>query len=133
MHWGRSGEAVTGGKAAAHIDEVVVARLVDDLGADHAAEVCALFLADARERVQAVRTACAAGDADAAARSAHRLKSSSGFVGAGGVSTLCREIEDLARRDLLDEVPRCVELVSHELEQASGELGTLIGRHLRSG
>lgn len=127
MHWGRSSTAVNGTDAVRHVDEAVLARLVDDLGPEHVVELCEIFLADARERVQAVRAACTAGDARAAARSAHRLKSAAGFVGAGGVSALCREIEDLVSHDRLDQVPACAGRLSEELDHASGELATLLG------
>lgn len=126
MHWGRSSTAVNGADAVRHVDEAVLARLVDDLGPDHVVELCEIFLADARERIQAVHTACAAGDAGAAARSAHRLKSAAGFVGFGGVSALCREIEDLASHGRLDHVAACARRMSEELDHASRELATLL-------
>lgn len=128
MAGARERTAATEGAAGRHIDQTVLARLVDDLGREHVVEVCELFLADAREGVRAVRTAGEAGDADGAARSAHRLKSASGFVGAGGLSALCREIEDLAGRNRLDEVMARVELVGDEFQQASVELVDLLGR-----
>jgi HPt (histidine-containing phosphotransfer) domain-containing protein len=117
VHWGRSSTAVNGADAVRHVDEAVLARLVDDLGPDHVVELCEIFLADARERIQAVHTA---------ARSAHRLKSAAGFVGFGGVSALCREIEDLASHGRLDHVAACARRMSEELDHASRELATLL-------
>lgn len=120
----------TEGPGPPHVDATTVARLVDDLGPDHVAEVCGLFLADAGELVGALRAACESGDADAAARAAHRLKSASGFVGAGGVSSLCAEVEHLARLDRLGEVGHRIDLTVHELERVSEELAALV-RHRR--
>lgn len=124
----RAGAGATGAAADRHIDDRVLARLVDELGPEHVAEVCELFVADARDRVLAVRAACEAEDADGAARSAHRLKSASGFVGADRVSALCREIEILATAGRLHEVPARADMVSDELEEASDELADLLGR-----
>jgi HPt (histidine-containing phosphotransfer) domain-containing protein len=113
------------GVAASRVDARVVSRLVDDLGPDHAAEVCAVFLGDAAETVRAVDAARASGDADAAARLAHRLKSASGFVGAAGVSGLCAEIERLARDGRLVEVGPRIDLLVGELGRVSTELSAL--------
>lgn len=128
MHWGRSRTAGNDADAVNYVDEAVLVRLVDDLGHEHVAELCRIFLADARERVEAVHSACATGDADAAGRSAHLLKSAAGFVGVNRVSSLCHEIEDLARHDQLHEVPAFAGRLTEELGHASGELATLIGR-----
>ena len=109
------------------IDTSVLSQLVVDLGPHHVAEVCRLFLADARDRVDDVRWACGSEDSDTAARSAHRLKSASGFVGATGVATLCAEVERLARGNRLDEVRALVGRLSDELERASRQLAALAG------
>lgn len=128
MHWGRSGTAARRTDAVRHIDEAVLVRLAEDLGPEHVAELCRIFLADAREGVEAIRVACTTQDADAAAQSAHRMKSAAGFVGANGVSALCRAVEDLAGQHRFDEVRVCVGRVADELNHASDELAMLIRR-----
>ena len=100
----------------------MLSALLGDLGPDSVDQVCAVFLVDGRERVDAMRAACAAGDADAAARSAHRLKSASGFLGASRLSALCGEVERLARDDRLGDVRARLDLVSGELEESAREL-----------
>lgn len=111
-----------------HIDEAVLLRLVDDLGPEQVVDLCRTFLVDAQERVRALRIAGATGDADAASRAAHLLKSAAGFVGAGGVSARCRELEELARQDRRGGIPACIEVVAKELDHACAELFALIGR-----
>jgi HPt (histidine-containing phosphotransfer) domain-containing protein len=114
------------GSGGAGVDPTVVARLVDDLGHEQVSEVCGLFLGDARELVRAIRAAHESGDAQTVARCAHRLKSASGFVGAVGVSSLCADIERLARDGrLVDLGPRVDHLVA-ELEHVSAELADLV-------
>jgi HPt (histidine-containing phosphotransfer) domain-containing protein len=109
------------------VDAMVVARLVDDLGTAGVAEVCGVFLADAGQLVGALRTAFELGDADAGARAAHRLKSASGFLGAVGFSSLCAEVEQLARQDRIDDAESRVDLLAEELERVSEELTALVG------
>jgi HPt (histidine-containing phosphotransfer) domain-containing protein len=111
--------------ALQRVDPTVLARLVDDLGEDHAREVCALFLTDAADIVGAVDAALGSGDAAAAARLAHRLKSASGFVGAEGCARLCAEIERLVRDDRLVDVRPRLELLADELGHVSAELAAL--------
>ena len=120
----------TEGPGPPPVDVTALARLGDDLGPAHLAEVCDLFRAEAAELVGAVRAACGSGDADSAARAAHRLKSASGFVGAGGLSSLCAEVEDLARHDRLGEVAPRLALMADELERVSEELAVFV-RHRR--
>jgi HPt (histidine-containing phosphotransfer) domain-containing protein len=81
------------------LDEAVLAQLVCDLGPEPVVEVCRLFLENATAGVDAVRLALASGDTDGAARSAHRLKSSSGFFGATRLAALCAEVEGRAHAD----------------------------------
>lgn len=86
-------ETTIAGVAGDRVDGAVLAQLAVDLGAEHATEICRLFLENAAAEVHAVETALAAGDPAAAARSAHRLKSASGFVGATGLAALCAKVE----------------------------------------
>lgn len=81
------------GVTGERVDEAVLAQLAVDLGAENATAICRLFLENAATEVHAVGLALAAGDPAAAARTAHRLRSSSGFVGATGMAALCADIE----------------------------------------
>lgn len=128
MAWGCGGATGWEKSGPASVDADVVARLTADLGPDGVAAVCQVFLADARERVRAAGAACRSADARGAARSAHRLKSASGFLGANGVSTLCREIERLAGEDRLADVAVRVDQLAEEVERASTELVAVLER-----
>lgn len=117
----------TGSTGVPRINRAVLTQLVADLGPDQVAALTAVFVADARRGMSTVRTACASGDADAAARTAHRLKSSCGFLGADLMSTLCEEMEHMARNGRLDLLGSRLDLMSHELELASAELASVVG------
>lgn len=123
---GSDGVVAADGIGAARLDPAVVARLVDELGPAHVAEVSALFLADARDLLDAARAAQESGDTDAAARIAHRLKSASGFLGAAGISSLCREIERLARDGRLADLGPRIDVLAGEIEHVAAELADLV-------
>ncbi len=108
--------------AGGRVDGSVLTQLAVDLGADHAAEICRLFLESATREVQTVGTALDVGDTAGAARSAHRLKSASGFVGATGLATLCAEVEAGA------PTPALRHLLVDELEQTAVELDLTVRR-----
>lgn len=123
--WGRAA-VTTGGFRAARIDATVLARLTEDLGEDHVADVCAMFLGDARGVADEIGVACASGDAGSVACLAHRLKSACGFVGAGSVAALCSEIEQLARSDRLAEARPRADVLRGELRETAAELAAFV-------
>jgi len=67
-------------------------------------EIVALFLADAPQRLGEIDRALATGDLRSLERAAHTLKSSSQNVGALGLARMCREMEELARKQELAPV-----------------------------
>lgn len=93
-----------------------------DLGADHIEEVCRLFLENAALGVDAVCRALDADDAQSAAKAAHRLRSSSGFVGATRLADLCAAIEAGAPAGNPGDA------LAAELRRASDDLHVLVGR-----
>lgn len=97
-------------------------RLVTDLGAQHIGKVCRVFLENAAAGVDAVRQALGAGDAAGAADAAHRLKSSSGFLGATGLAELCADVEAGS------PAPDTGDALAAELRRASEDLEVLVGR-----
>jgi HPt (histidine-containing phosphotransfer) domain-containing protein len=103
----------------------VLVQLVVDLGREHTEEICRLFLHNAAREVHAVGEALDAGDAASAARSAHRLKSASGFVGATGLAALCADIEAGAA------TPAFRDILGGELELTAAELERSVGRLAR--
>ncbi len=62
-------------------------------------ELVDLFLSDAHRRLAEMQLALDRGNLDEVARAAHTLKSSAGSMGANLLSSLCTEIESLARSD----------------------------------
>lgn len=62
------------------------------------AELIAMFLADAPERIREVETSLASGDIKTLERAAHTLKSSSANIGAMILSAVCKRIEEFARK-----------------------------------
>ena len=111
--------------AGGRVDGAVLTQLAVDLGPDQAAEICRLFLQSATREVQTVGAALDAGDTAGAARSAHRLKSASGFVGATGLATLCAEVEAGA------PTPALRPLLVDELQQTAVELDLTVRRLAR--
>lgn len=108
--------------AAPAVDEAVFADLAADLGAGHIGEVCRLYLENATVAVDNVRRALDAGDAAGAVDDAHRLKSSSGFVGATALYELCAAVE-------AGTAPAGAgELLTQELQRAASHLDLLVGR-----
>ena len=100
-------------------------RLVADLGAQHIGEVCRVFLENATAEVNAVRQALGAGDAAGAADAAHRLKSSSGFLGATGLAELCDDVQAGSPAGDTGDA------LAAELRRASADLDVLLGRLAR--
>lgn len=77
-------------------------------------EVLDAYIADARNRIDAVVDAVESGDPESVARAAHAYKSSAGQVGAGRLHELLQALEDTAREGRLDAVRRRLEQVQSE-------------------
>jgi two-component system, sensor histidine kinase and response regulator len=96
------------------LDARIVARLERlgvAAGEDLMGQLTAMFLADAHERIGAMRLACAEGDSASITRSAHTLSGSSANVGATELSRLCAVLaqdnaaaDTVARGELVDEI-----------------------------
>lgn len=75
-----------------------LADLESEAGAfGYVAGLYELFAGDARQTLKRMRELLRCGDARSLMREAHRLKGSSGSIGAAGFSRSCREIEFCAR------------------------------------
>ena len=106
-----------------------LADLADASDAAFLAGLYELFTGDARETLERMRELVRTGDAARLAREAHRLKGSSGSIGAAGFSRGCLAIERRARelgaaglegpiaeaQLLLDEAQRLLEATLAEL------------------
>ena len=104
------------------IDDTVFNRLAADLGVEHIGRVCRTFLATTAAGIDGVVSAIAAGDAAEVAAVTHRLKSSSGFLGARRLVSLCADIEGRAESAGVEGTRGVPELLAEELELASVEL-----------
>ena len=107
----------------APIDAATLAELLETVGGDRAflAELVETYRADCPRLLAELRAAVAAGDAPAARRAAHTLKSTSASMGALGLAAQCREIEAAAAAgDLagLDERVERVAVTYDEVEAA---------------
>jgi HPt (histidine-containing phosphotransfer) domain-containing protein len=109
-------------RSAPAVDEAVFLQLVADLGAQHIAEVCRVFLENAASGIDAVSRALDAGDARRAADAAHRLKSASGFLGATRLAGLCAAVE--AGSDPRDPA----DALAAELRRTTDDLDVLVER-----
>lgn len=114
-------------RSAPAVNGAVFSQLVADLGAEHIAEVCRVFLENAASEVDGVRQALDADDAKGAAEAAHRLKSASGFLGATRLAQLCAAVE--AGSPAADPG----EALAAELQRTSDDLQALVGRMAGAG
>lgn len=88
-------------------------------------ELMELFLSDAQTQLTQIETAYAAGDAETLARTAHALKSSSGYVGAAQMAELARSLDEQGRQGLAainGELIRQLRLVTQQTEVAVAAL-----------
>jgi two-component system sensor histidine kinase/response regulator len=87
-------------EATVAIDARTLASLRDlqrDEGPDIVSELTALFVADAQERIAALRDAAARHDAQTIAREAHALKGSAATLGAQQIVAICAALEGMAQ------------------------------------
>jgi HPt (histidine-containing phosphotransfer) domain-containing protein len=89
-------------------------------------ELMDLFMEDARERVEELRSAVTGQDADAVARSAHKLKGSSSNVGAMRVSELAKILEDRGRAGDVSGTAPMVTQVELELAKVGPAIDHLL-------
>jgi two-component system, sensor histidine kinase and response regulator len=85
-------------------------------GSDLVAEVIAIFLHDAPERLAALRGSTDRGDASELARVAHALKGSAGQLGARRVQALSARLEEIGRARTMESAAGLVSELEKELE-----------------
>ena len=88
---------------ALHVDAATLSMLQDVLE-DGFANLLETFLQDSSAKLQGLREALAAEDADGLRRNAHSLKGSSSNLGALQLADLSREVEQLAREGQIDGI-----------------------------
>jgi CheY-like chemotaxis protein len=123
--------AADGSAAAANVpasdvvDRAVYGRLATTMGPDFVAELANTFIEDGRELIATLRLALAATDIDAFRRAAHSLKSNGETLGAGGLATLARELEAMARAGSVAGAEDRIAPLVREYEAAVRALGEL--------
>ncbi|MBW3581810.1 MAG: Hpt domain-containing protein [Euryarchaeota archaeon] len=91
------------------------------------AEIYGVFLEDADERLDHIRTGLAEGDADKVAKAAHALKGASGGVCASTLSTLLQAIEQAGRAGDLTAARDGLEAVEAEYSRVRAAIADLLG------
>ena len=101
------------------IERTVFRELQDTAGADFVAELVGTFLEEVPGMLAALRTAHAAGDADAFRRAAHSLKSNSLTFGAAELGAAARELElgGIGSADALDALQRHYDAAAAALQE----------------
>ncbi|TMK37627.1 MAG: GAF domain-containing protein, partial [Actinobacteria bacterium] len=109
------------------IDEAVLARLADGTGGDagFVSELIEQFVADTPDLIAAARAGLDADDAEEVRRAAHTLKSNAATFGARGLAGRSRELEDAAKRGMLEDGPARVDAMARELDIVLDALPTV--------
>jgi PAS domain S-box-containing protein len=87
-------------------------------------EVIDIFLKDAPTRLEAMRAALAAGDAQAVGKAAHALKGGCAYVGATRMSDLCKRLEERGRAGSLEGMAEGLSELEEEYGRVSRALET---------
>ncbi|WJN57649.1 Hpt domain-containing protein [Pseudomonas sp. SO81] len=96
-----------------HLDQSVLASLLDVMGEEYPV-LLDTFLLDSEERQRHIHEAMAAQDAQALRLAAHSFKGSCSNMGATLLAGLCKNLEEAARRERLDEAPALIEQIGRE-------------------
>ena len=106
------------------LDQAAFDELFDSIGSDaeFLSELIDAYLADAPVQIEAMQTAIAAADAEAAVRPAHTLKSASGSLAALGLAEHCRRLEGAATAGSLDGAAETVVTIRAEFERVTDAL-----------
>jgi HPt (histidine-containing phosphotransfer) domain-containing protein len=93
------------------LDERILKELRDLGGEDDPgllSELIDIFLQDAPQRMSEISNGLKSGDLKIVERAAHTLKSSSANIGALGLSSICRQMEQIARERKSDGIQALV-------------------------
>ncbi|WP_296217203.1 Hpt domain-containing protein [Pseudomonas sp. UBA2684] len=96
-----------------HLDSAVLAAL-QDVMEDEYPVLLDTFLADSEERLRLLRQAQRTADAHNLRLAAHSFKGSCSNMGALMLASLCKQLEEIGRRELMHEAPELIEQVERE-------------------
>lgn len=98
---------------AEHLDTSALVTLQEVMEAEYPV-LLDTFLVDSEERLRLLQAACRSGEAERLRQAAHSFKGSCSNMGATLLAELCREMEESARRDQLDEAQVLIERIERE-------------------
>ncbi|WP_372985084.1 Hpt domain-containing protein [Marinobacter sp.] len=110
-----------------HLDEEALAEL-QDVMEDEFDVLIQTYIVDSRDRIASLKTALAASDADAFAKTAHSLKGSCINIGAPRLGELCLEAEEAGKAQDLGEASRLVGAIEEEFAAVTSLLDRLLVR-----
>ncbi|SFO87411.1 Hpt domain-containing protein [Pseudomonas borbori] len=99
--------------SAIHLDSAVLAALQDVMG-DEYPLLLDTYLADSEERLRLLRQALHEADAQSLRLAAHSFKGSCSNMGAPMLTALCKQLEEVGRRESLAEAPELIERIERE-------------------
>jgi histidine phosphotransfer protein HptB len=101
---------------AAHLEMSTISML-QEVMEDAFVPLLESYLTDTQERLQELRDASAAHDAEQVRRVAHSLKGSSGNVGAMQMAELCLRVEEIGKLGSVDGVANIIGDIEQEFVQ----------------
>ena len=104
-------------------------QILEQFGRQAWRELLAMFTAQAARLSDATFVAVAAGNAEEAARAAHTLKSNAAVMGATGLTTLCADLETLARSGSLVGTEPITAVLGRFVEEALVRLNCVDEAH----
>ncbi|HEX5122398.1 MAG TPA: ATP-binding protein [Rhodanobacteraceae bacterium] len=107
------------------IDASIIGDLLDTMGGEFG-DLVRVYLEDAPQRIAAIESAAASGNAAAQVAPAHTLKSSSANIGATSLSELARGIEHAARAGVPTGPAELAAGIRPEYERVASELSRLL-------
>ena len=110
-----------------HLDEEALAELRDVME-DEFEVLIQTYLADSRDRIQALREALKAEDSDAFAKTAHSFKGSCINIGAPRLGAICLKAEMAGKESRLEDAPDLLDEIDREFEQVIGRLDGMLVR-----
>jgi HPt (histidine-containing phosphotransfer) domain-containing protein len=110
-----------------HLDEEALAELRDVME-DEFEVLIQTYLADSRDRIQALREALRADDSDAFAKTAHSFKGSCINIGAPRLGEICLKAEMAGKESRLEDAPGLLDDIDREFAQVIDGLDGLVVR-----
>ena len=89
------------------------------------AELIDIYLDDSPAQIRGLRDAIESREGEVAASAAHRLKGSSGNLGADSLAALCRRVEESGRENRVEEMPGLLKDIEREFSRVKEYLSAV--------